>query len=787
MRRLFVILFLITCSVLSATTYYVSTSGDDGNAGTLAAPWATFQYAITNSSAGDTVFFRGGTYYPTNRYGDRITNKYGTAGDPICYFNYPGETPIIDCTNYPTDVTSMWGFQVRWSNYIHVKGITIRNMAQRNPGGLNTGLYIEGSNHVTLENMVIHNVGGYGSVVYISNDILYKNCDAYDLVDPYGENPGNDGDGFLWNFGNDNPDSTKYYTVTYQNCRAWDFGDNGFAGLGGQVTIDGCWAFSGGRLEGAGCGLKYSIGQGTDETNPNARVVKNNIFACNGFYGISPNNNGGNGVNGQFYNNFLYHNGYRRNSPEWDANWGTGLLFFYCEFCTPGGPVYEMFSNNLAYDNEAHTVYDYSGQYLYNHEYNSWDIGGLTITDDDFISLDTLELRLPRKADGSLPDINFGKLVPTSDLIDAGIDVGLDYYGTAPDLGWFESGSELIDTVGYVTHNNYLIIHNGYIVSRGITSTGSDEEPEISQIIADHTVVDKFDEIPQQWIDSVKKMRVSYPGESHARWVQYGMAALETLDSRYQVNVTTTGSPEGATSSRLRMDYFMWGKVTDADSWYVSYGEEDWWANATAISRTKAGLTYMNSNGYDLDAVGFGWCWDEISRGNNISTIDPINGAYWGGFWYNSSEGVVDTPWGLDDADNALTGDTIDMDDYLRATQAYIDYCADSIPTKIFFTTPPTNGGWTTGSDYQATLKAQHIRDYVNSDTTLILFDYADILAYDDNGDSTLNTWNGHTYPMITPTNEGDESEAHIDSPGTLRLAKAMWWMLARMAGWDGN
>ena len=129
---------------------------------------------------------------------------------------------------------------------------------------------------------------------------------------------------------------------------------------------------------------------------------------------------------------------------------------------------------------------------------------------------------------------------------------------------------------------------------------------QYGQIIADHTVVDKFDEIPQQWIDSVKKMRVSYPGESHARWVQYGMAALETLDSRYQVNVTTTGSPEGATSSRLRMDYFMWGNVRDADSWYVSYGEEDWWSNATAISRTKAGLSYMNSNGYKLDAIGFG-------------------------------------------------------------------------------------------------------------------------------------------------------------------------------------
>jgi len=37
-----------------------------------------------------------------------------------------------------------------------------------------------------------------------------------------------------------------------------------------------------------------------------------------------------------------------------------------------------------------------------------------------------------------------------------------------------------------------------------------------SQIIADHAVVDKYDDIPQYYIDEVKKMWVSYAGESHA-------------------------------------------------------------------------------------------------------------------------------------------------------------------------------------------------------------------------------------------------------------------------------
>ena len=32
-----------------------------------------------------------------------------------------------------------------------------------------------------------------------------------------------------------------------------------------------------------------------------------------------------------------------------------------------------------------------------------------------------------------------------------------------------------------------------------------------------------------------------------------------------------------------------------------------------------------------------------------------------------------------------------------------------------------------------------------------------------------------------------DYSVGHIGTNGALRLAKALWWMLARLAGWDGG
>ncbi len=43
-----------------------------------------------------------------------------------------------------------------------------------------------------------------------------------------------------------------------------------------------------------------------------------------------------------------------------------------------------------------------------------------------------------------------------------------------------------------------------------------------------------------------------------------------------------------------------------------------------------------------------------------------------------------------------------------------------------------------------------------------------------------------HLYPQIHPDNVTGTKYGHIGQNGALRLAKAMWWMLARIAGWNG-
>lgn len=272
------------------------------------------------------------------------------------------------------------------------------------------------------------------------------------------------------------------------------------------------------------------------------------------------------------------------------------------------------------------------------------------------------------------------------------------------------------------------------------------------QIIADHTVVDKYDDIPQYYIDRVKEMWLSVPGESHSQAYRTGLLLLEQLNPKYAVSVVESGTPQAYTTSNLRASRATWGSYREGQTgWVYFYGEQDWFTSADAISRTKAGITYCNTHSFNIAAIGFGWCYDPDVNYTNINS-------------------------------------------YLIATQEYIDYCtASGYATKVFFTTGPidgdsyTNRGNGGAYGYNIWLRMKAIRDYVALDETRILFDYADILAHDDDGTYWTLPYGGNSYEVISPINLGDGRTGHIGSAGSVRLAKAMWWMLARIAGWDGN
>ncbi|MBE0674219.1 MAG: DUF4990 domain-containing protein, partial [Bacteroidales bacterium] len=408
----------------------------------MAQPWQTWGWAFDHATAGDTVFFRGGVYYSSasNIGGERGFDS-GTADNWTYFLNYPGETPILDCSlrNAMTYNGYNRGIYIRGVDYIHIKGLQIRNVYQGEYLVDAYGVNISGCGNIILENMVVHDVAGVAySIEGYHETIEVINCDAYNMCDslktavyPEPGSPGQNGVGFSFN----NNGGSDNAILRYSGCRTWNFSDNGFAGSGaGYVEWDHCWAFNGGALSGDGVGFKTQSGYGVTPALDTARVLKYCIGAMNAVCGFTPNNNGDPVFNLRQYNCVAYHNGYKEGIGHGPSS-GLAIMNYYLS--TPA--VNEMYANNIFYANEDYEVYAYDP---YIHSHNSVDTPpGVTVTNEDFLSTDWTEMMMPRQPDGSLPDINFLRLAPGSDLIDAGIDVGLPFNGASPDLGCYESYS----------------------------------------------------------------------------------------------------------------------------------------------------------------------------------------------------------------------------------------------------------------------------------------------------------------------------------------------------------
>ncbi len=311
---------------------------------------------------------------------------------------------------------------------------------------------------------------------------------------------------------------------------------------------------------------------------------------------------------------------------------------------------------------------------------------------------------------------------------------------------------------------------------------------QYGQIVADHTVVDKYDEIPQEYIDEIKKMLVDIAGESHSAAYRIGQNLLEILDSRYQVLTYDRTIPAYST------DYLRIGR-------HASVGEATFYTSQAAIDAYKSHITNQNITGNPYSVIGFGWCWDMTWQNAPGGGVDPVYKVRWAG----SSEGGPNgnLRWGLDKGDETLTGNQVCMDTYLHAVNQYNQYCyTNGYKTKVVYTTGPVDENAGTENGFQREIKHDYIRNYISGDNSRILFDYADILCWNNNGEKHMTNWkdgvtirphaNIHpdnlmdydaSWKIIPPAEDGD----HIGEVGALRLAKAMWWMLARIAGWDGE
>ncbi|MDX9729657.1 MAG: right-handed parallel beta-helix repeat-containing protein [Bacteroidales bacterium] len=399
-----------TSEVASTQPWYVSTTGSDSNTGTLASPYKSIEKAVSVVKAGETIYVRGGRY---NLTATITLGKSGTENARILLLAYPDERPVLDFT---TQAFGNRGVVLTGSWWL-IKGFDIT-------GAGDNGMDISGGSNNTIDLCNFYRNRDSGLQLdngASDNCILY--CDSYCNADPtdYG-----DADGFA-------PKLTVGTGNRFYGCRAWLNCDDGWDGyLRGAndvtTTLDNCWSFRNGYLEdgtdpGANAnGNGFKMGGSDDKTLAHNFILKNCLAFGNKAKGFDQNSNRGSMT---LYNCTGHGNLVANYRIKTELDAGKTLTVKNCaEF---GGTV------ELA----AFAV----------QEKNSW-LPPFMVTVTDFRSTDTTGVTGPRKSDGSLPHIEYMHLASGSDLIDAGVSLGIPFAGTAPDLGCFETGLTNVNRVG---------------------------------------------------------------------------------------------------------------------------------------------------------------------------------------------------------------------------------------------------------------------------------------------------------------------------------------------------
>jgi len=414
----------LICSSVFGISYYVSPTATSSGTGTNVNPY-TLSVALSKALvAGDSLILRGGQY----DFSAKVSvTKNGTASQYIHIVNYPGEMPVFD---FRTQAYTNAGLSISGS-YIHIKGITVQ-------GAGDNGFYVTG-NYNFLEQCIARWNCDSGFQLKTGTNNLVVNCDSYENFDYKtgsisSPDFGGNADGF----------ADKQYTNTsgsnkYKGCRSWSNSDDGwdlFEKIG-NTEMDSCWCYLNGP---ASYNMKNNIRFKTDSATWFYQFASTNYVITN--YG---NGNGfklgGNYTASNTINRFCL--SANNKVKGYDQNNNNGIMQVYN--CTGYYNAPDFGFTNASYGtltakNNASLSSKSTNRLAcktVTQSNNTW-LSGYTNSANDFLSTDHTQMLLTRKSNGNLPDLTFMHQKQTSSMIDKGVNLGLPFAGTNPDLGAFE-------------------------------------------------------------------------------------------------------------------------------------------------------------------------------------------------------------------------------------------------------------------------------------------------------------------------------------------------------------
>ncbi|ADO67831.1 lipoprotein [Stigmatella aurantiaca DW4/3-1] len=201
-------------SIAPQRIFHVSTSGNDGNAGTATQPWRTLNYAATRLRAGEAAYVHAGTY--SERVSIGSSSADGTATAPIQLMGAPGEAkPVIRGGDSKSG--AMLRLQRR---YWVVSGFNIQAA-----GSQTHGVRFEGARNTVVRDTEVSGGTGPSGVVFYAgaSDIGFVNNKVHDYTWS-----GKDSHGMLVL-----PDTAR---ILIQGTESWGNGGDSFQCQGTDTT-----------------------------------------------------------------------------------------------------------------------------------------------------------------------------------------------------------------------------------------------------------------------------------------------------------------------------------------------------------------------------------------------------------------------------------------------------------------------------------------------------------------------------------------------------------------------